>query len=85
MYSFALDQYGGSTQAWGRALAHREVADAIAILEQAGATLVSLVDATDWRSEGFRALHEMLARVRDDTGAQVGNLRIRQWELAGSE
>ncbi|KTR74789.1 hypothetical protein NS234_17775 [Microbacterium oxydans] len=85
MYSFVPEQSGGSAQSWGQAFAHRGIGDAITTLEEVGAVLVSLVDATDWSSEGFRALHELLARVRDDTGTQLGSLRIRQWELEGSE
>lgn len=81
MYSFAHDQSGGSSQAWAQILAHREIGDAISTLQKAGATLVSLVDASDWQSEGFRALNELLARLRDDTGTEIGSLEVRQWEL----
>lgn len=83
MYSFAHDPSGGSSPAWCEVFAQGEIGEAISTLEDAGAMLVSLVDASDWRSEGFRALNELLARVRDDTGAQIGSLRIRQWELGG--
>ncbi len=46
---------------------------------------MSLVDASDWQSEGFRALHERLARLREDCGAEIGHLHVRQWELNAGE
>lgn len=82
MYSFAHDLSGGSSTAWGQVLACREIGEALSTLEEAGATLVSLIDASDWRSAGLRALNELLARVRDDTAVEIGNLEVRRWELA---
>lgn len=81
MYSFAHDLSGGSSTAWGQVLACREIGEALSTLEEAGATLVSLIDASDWRSAGLRALNELLARVRDDTAVEIGNLEVRWWEL----
>lgn len=66
----------------GQVLACREIGEALSTLEEAGATLVSLIDASDWRSAGLRALNELLARVRDDTAVEIGNLEVRRWELA---
>lgn len=81
MYTIAPDHALGSETTWVRMLARTEIGAAIALLEDTGAVLVSLVDASDWQSEGFRALHEMLARLRDDTGAEIGHLGVREWEL----
>jgi hypothetical protein len=60
-----------------------EIQTAISTLEDAGAALVGLVSRADWQSDGLRALHGLLARVRDDTGAEVGQLTVRAWELGG--
>jgi hypothetical protein len=81
MHSFAPDHALGAGTIWVRLLARTEIGTAISLLEEAGAALVALVDASDWQSEGFRALHELLARMRDDTGVEIGNLRVREWEL----
>ncbi len=81
MYSFAQDQAGGSSQLCGSSLARHEIGAAISTLEEAGSTLVALVDSSDWQSEGFRALNELLARLRDETAVEIGNLKVREWEL----
>lgn len=83
MYTFAHDQGIASEELWVWFLACREIAAAIATLEEAGATLVALVDSSGWQSEGFRALHELIMRLRDDTGAEIGQLKVREWELGG--
>ena len=62
-----------------------EIQAAIWTLEDAGAALVGLVSRADWQSEGLRALHALLARLRDDIGAQVGQLTVREWELGAGE
>lgn len=82
MYSIARDHALGVETIWVRMLARTEIGSAMALLEDAGAVLVSLVDTSDWQSEGFRALHERLARLREDCGAEIGHLRVRQWELS---
>lgn len=81
MYSIAQNPAIASDTSWVWMLTSREIGTAISLLEDAGAVLVSLVDASDWQSEGFRALHERLARLREDCGAEIGHLRVRQWEL----
>lgn len=58
-----------------------EIRTAISTLEDAGAALVGLVGSADWQSDGLRALHSLLARLRDETGAEVGQLTVREWEL----
>lgn len=41
-----------------------------------------MLDDSDWQSDGLRALHDLLARLRDDTGVELGHLQVREWELA---
>lgn len=81
MYSLANDSALGSDTFWTWMLVSGEIRTAISTLEEAGAALVGLVDATDWQSEGFRALRELLERSRDAAGVEVGNLGVREWEL----
>jgi hypothetical protein len=81
MYSFANILNTGSAQLGDRLLASQEIGAAIATLEEAGATLVALADRSDWQSEGFRALNALLERLRDDTGVEIGNLKVRGCEL----
>lgn len=81
MYSLAQHHAIASDASWVWMLTSREVGTAISVLEDAGAVLVSLVDASDWQSEGLRALHELLARLREESGVESGHLRVRQWEL----
>ena len=82
MYSIAPDHAVGSEALWVSFLARRELADAISILERAGAALIPMLDDSDWQSDGLRALHDLLARLRDDTGVELGHLQVREWELA---
>lgn len=85
MYSLAHNHAIASDASWVWMLTSSEIGTAISLLEDVGAVLVSLVDASDWQSEGFRALHERLARLRETCGAEIGHLQVRQWELnAGS-
>lgn len=81
MYSLAPDSALGSDTFWTWMRVSGEIRTATSALEEAGAALVGLVDATDWQSEGFRALHELLERSRDAAGVEVGSLRVREWEL----
>ncbi|MFF1539558.1 hypothetical protein ACFVWL_05750 [Microbacterium sp. NPDC058269] len=84
MYSFANILEADSAQAGDRLLAAQEIGEAVTTLEDAGSTLVALADRSDWQSEGFRALHALLARLRDDTGAEIGHLKVHEWELGGA-
>lgn len=81
MYSLALTPGVGSGTFWTWMLVSREIGAAISVLEEAGAALVPLVDETDWQSSGLRALHGLLGGLRDGTGAEIGQLRVREWEL----
>lgn len=81
MYSLAQHHAIASDASWVWMLTSREVGTAISVLEDAGAVLVSLVDASDWQSEGLRALHDLLVRLREESGVESGHLWVRQWEL----
>lgn len=81
MYPHAPDHAVGSEALWVWFAACREIADAISILEHAETALIPLVGDADWQSEGLRALHDLLARLRDDTGIEVGRLKMREREL----
>jgi hypothetical protein len=82
MYSLAPDPVATSAELWARLVAHREISAALSTLEDVGTALVRLVDDADWESEGVRALHDLLGRLRDDTGVELGRLKVREWELA---
>ncbi|WP_226534042.1 hypothetical protein [Microbacterium paraoxydans] len=83
MYSLAPGRVSTSAELWARLVAHQAIGSAVSTLEEAGAALVELVDDADWQSEGFRALHDLLGRLRDETGAELGRLTVREWELGG--
>jgi len=81
MFSLAHDPTVASHELWTWMLVSGEIGAALSALEHAGSALVPLAADTDWQSEGLRALHELLGRLRDDAGAEIGELRVRQWEL----
>lgn len=81
MYSLSPGRVFTSAEVWARLVAHREIGAAVSMLEDAGAALVGLVDDADWQSEGFRALHALLGRLREETGVELGHLTVREWEL----
>ena len=81
MYSFVNTQSIGSDALWSWSSARRELDDALHTLDDAGAALVGLIDDSDWRSDGVRALNEVLSRVRQTVRVEVGQLRMRAGEL----
>ncbi|MFK3677507.1 hypothetical protein ACI2IP_07230 [Microbacterium sp. NPDC090218] len=85
MYSLAPDRVVSSAELWARLVTRREIDAALVVLDDAGAALVRLVDDADWESQGLRALHALLGRLRDDTGVELGHLRVREWEATGGE
>lgn len=70
-----------SDAGWMRFSAQRAVSEAIVALEDAGAGLLPLVEASDWHAEGVRALHVLIIELKDRTTAEVGVLSSRLWEL----
>ncbi|PRA79645.1 hypothetical protein CQ045_13875 [Microbacterium sp. MYb66] len=81
MYEIAQQPAAASDDPGIWFLACREIAAAISTLDAAGAFLVGLADSSDWQSAGLRALHELLERLRGETGVEVGHLTAREWEL----
>lgn len=81
MYMFTQEQAVSAETVWLWYLVYQEIGTAISTLEEAGATLVALVDSSAWESDGFRALNELIIRLRDDTGVELGKLSVREWEL----
>lgn len=74
----------GSAELLAWMSACQDVRTAVAALESAGADLIPIIDASNWQSDGLRALHALLMRLRDDTGRELGRLSIREWELKGA-
>ena len=81
MHSFTHAEAYASDAFWAWVTARRDIDAAITALESAGAALVALVDESDWQSDGVRALHELLGRVQDGTGSEIGGLQVRAREL----
>lgn len=65
--------------------AQRAAGEAMRTLEDAGAGLLPLVEASDWQADGVRALHALIidlrTRVTHDTGVLSG--LQREIESAG--
>ncbi|WP_223622992.1 hypothetical protein [Microbacterium sp. EST19A] len=74
---------GTVDDAWARLAALRELRAAMGALEDAGASLVGLVDDTTWRSDGVRALHELLEEMQRLASGHLFTLRAKTWELEG--
>ena len=66
---------------WTWYSAQRAVRDAIGALEDAGAALLPLIDASQWHAEGVMALHELIVEVRARTASEIGELDGRLWEI----
>lgn len=81
MHSFTHAEAGVSEALWAQVSALQDVRSAMTALDTAGAALVGLVDDSDWRSDGVRALNELLRRLTERTGEQRGALAVREWEL----
>lgn len=70
-----------SDAVWKWFSAQRAVNEAITALEDAGAGLLPLVEASDWQADGVRALHALIVELKDRTMSEVGVLNSRLWEL----
>jgi hypothetical protein len=66
---------------WKWFSAQRAVHEALAALEDAGAGLLPLVEASEWQADGVRALHALIVDLKDRTTIEVGILNSRLWEL----
>jgi len=66
---------------WKLFSAQRAVNEAIIALEDAGAALLPLVDASEWHADGVRALHVLIVDLKERTTAEVGAVRSRSWEI----
>ncbi|WP_426187073.1 hypothetical protein [Microbacterium sp. TWP3-1-2b2] len=66
---------------WKLFSAQRAVDEAIIALEDAGAALLPLVDASEWQADGVRALHVLIVDLKERTTAEVGVVRSRSCEI----
>lgn len=83
MYDVDIARSWTPDELWARFAAERAIDDAIAALEEAGASLAPLIADTDWRAQGVRALHEELRAFSTGAAAEITQLRSRLWELGG--
>lgn len=70
-----------SNTLWNWFSAQRAVGEAITALEDAGAGLLPLVEASRWQADGVRALHALIVDLKERTAAEGGALGSRLWEL----
>lgn len=61
--------------------AQRAVGGAIVALEDAGAGLLPLVEASDWQSDGVRSLHALIIDLKERVTYETGVLNSLLWEL----
>lgn len=66
---------------WTWFSAQRAVNEAITALEDAGAGLLPLLEASDWQADGVRALQALIVDLKERATAEVGELSSRLWEL----
>lgn len=80
---FTYDAAGAwtSDNLWAWFSAQRAISEAISALEDAGASLLPLVAASDWQAEGVRALHQLIIELKDRAAAETGQLSSRLWEI----
>lgn len=71
----------GSDDLWAWSAASHEIIVAMRSLDETGAVLRILADESQWRSDGVRALNIVLERFQHRTRTEVGELRMRQWEM----
>lgn len=66
---------------WAWYCARRALNEALSALEDVGAALLPLVDASEWQAKGVMALHELIVEARARTASEVGELNSRLWEI----
>lgn len=81
MYSFAIAEAGASNQLWAIFQAGRELRAAVAALDDAGGSLLTLSTDTQWHSDGMRALQRKLDEFAGRTSAESGEVRDRAHEV----
>lgn len=81
MLNFIAAEAWASESLWVWHCARRAVADAIDALDDAGAALLPLVEASHWQADGVRALHELIVELRARTASDGGALHSRLWEI----
>lgn len=81
MYQIAAAQSFLPQQEFYWHAAYRAVSDAIAALEDAGASLLTLADDTQWEAQGTRALNAAIVAFANECSAAITPLRLRLWEL----
>ena len=81
MLNIVAAEAWASDALWSWYSAQRAVRDAIAELEDAGAALLPLIDASQWHAEGVMALHELIVEARARTVAEIGELSGRLYEI----
>lgn len=70
-----------SEAVWTWLSAQSAVNEAITALEDAGAGLLPLVEASDWQADGVRALNVLIVDLKGRATIEVGVLSNRLWEL----
>lgn len=61
--------------------AQRAADEAVRALEDAGAGLLPLVEASDWQADGVRALHALIIDLRTRVASETGVLGGLQREI----
>ena len=84
MFTYDAAGVWTSDNLWAWFSAQNSVSEAISALEDAGASLLLLVAASEWQAEGVRALHELIVELKDRTGAECAQLGSRLWEIEAS-
>lgn len=81
MFNYEAAEAWTSDNLWAWFCAQRSISEAVSALEDAGASLLPLVTASDWQAEGVRALHELIIELKDRATAEAGQLSSRLWEI----
>ncbi|MCC2028344.1 hypothetical protein [Microbacterium tenebrionis] len=81
MLNIVAAEAWASDSLWFWHSAQRALRDAIIELEDAGAALLPLIDASQWHAKGAMALCALLVEERARTAAEIGELNTRLWEI----
>ncbi|WP_136055853.1 hypothetical protein [Microbacterium sp. K24] len=83
MHSLMNIETGAVDDAWARLAALRDLRAAMSALDDACALLVGLIDDSRWRSDGVRALHELLEEMLRLASGHAATVRGKVWALEG--